>query len=84
MSSEARHKAWVTRRASYGECGHSGPYNQWPRQKPDTAEMLRLIIRLHNEGVLSEGQVVKTTGLDRVDVRRLAQDSATNEEGSHE
>ncbi len=31
-----------------------------------------LIMRLHNEGVLSEGQVAKALGMDRVTVRTLS------------
>jgi hypothetical protein len=34
--------------------------------------MLDALIRLHAEGVLSEGQVAKATGLDRVEIRRRA------------
>lgn len=36
------------------------------------AGALRLVIQLHNEGALSEGQVSSATGLDRTEVRRLA------------
>jgi hypothetical protein len=36
------------------------------------AGALRLVIQMHVEGTLSEGQVVAATGLDRIEVRRLA------------
>lgn len=38
---------------------------------------LKLVIQLHVEGVLSEGQVATATGLGRVDIRALA-DAARN------
>lgn len=44
---------------------------------------LDLIIRMHVEGVLSEGQVQAATGLDRVDIRRLA-DSLGSGSGGYE
>jgi hypothetical protein len=33
--------------------------------------MLAYLIRLYDEGTLSEGQVAKATGLDRISIRRL-------------
>jgi len=36
------------------------------------AGALRLVMQMHADGSLSEGQVVKATGLDRVEIRRLA------------
>jgi hypothetical protein len=75
--SEVRKQAWKTRRSKYGERGHAGSY--WrghTRTVPDQTGMLNLIIRLHAEEVLSEGQVARATGLDRVEVRRLLQESA--------
>lgn len=68
--SEIRRKAWETRRTTYGNRGHNGNYN---RVSADHGGMLALIIRLHVEGTLSEGQVSKATGLDRVEIRKLAQ-----------
>lgn len=44
------------------------------KQRPSEAGMLALIIELHVEGVLSEGQVQKATGLDRVRIRELAEE----------
>lgn len=71
--SEVRRRAWETRRKEYGPRGHSGNYSRAPSSAERGA--LGLVIRLHNEGVLSEGQVAKATGLDRVEIRRLAQSS---------
>jgi hypothetical protein len=34
--------------------------------------MRRVIAKLHNTGILSEGQAVKATGMDRVALRRMA------------
>lgn len=70
---EARAKAWETRRAKYGSRGHSGSYHCAP-SAASTRLMRRWLIRLHVEGVLSEGQASKATGLDRVTVRQLADD----------
>lgn len=64
----ARAKAWETRRAKYGPKGHCGRY--WRHVVPKG--MLDLIIKLHVDGVLSEGQVAQATGLDRVFIRTLA------------
>lgn len=33
---------------------------------------LRLVVQLHVEGTLSEGQVATTTGLSRIEIRELA------------
>jgi len=69
-----RNKAWETRRQKYGPRGHAGSYLRSPVRSaalPDTWGMLNLIVRLHAEGSLSEGQVAKATGYDRVEVRRL-------------
>ena len=69
--SEVRKRAWETRRARYGNRGHSGAYLTG-RPCPRCASMEAMLIRLHAEGVLSEGQAVNATGLDRVEVRKLA------------
>lgn len=71
--SEIRAAAWKTRRERYGPTGTRLPYG---RPKANREQMLALIIRLHNEGILSEGQVCKVTELDRVEIRRLALDDA--------
>lgn len=69
--SEVRRRAWATRRAKYGPRGHGGAYRQ-AALCPNCDRMRDLLIRLHNEDVLSEGQVAKATGMDRIDLRRRA------------
>jgi hypothetical protein len=66
-------RRWETRRAKYGPAGHAGSYSRFPRAERGA---LKLVVQLLNEGVLSEGQVCQATGLDRVDVRRLADEAA--------
>lgn len=61
-----RRKSWETRRAKYGEAGHEGIYTRSPA-------LLKLVIGLMNEGVLSEGQVQEASGLDRDEIRKLSQ-----------
>jgi hypothetical protein len=69
---EIRKKAWETRRAKYGNIGHGGSYG---RSSANHDGMLSLIVRLHQEGTLSEGQVAKATGLGRVEIRRLTDEA---------
>ena len=69
MATEARRKAWETRRQKYGAVGHSGSYSRLPTAHRGA---LWLVIALHREGVLSEGQVAQATGLDRIAIRRMA------------
>lgn len=66
-----RKRAWETRRAKYGPRGHGGGYGRGPGERG----ALRLVILMMNEGLLSEGQVSKATGLDRVTIRMLADDA---------
>lgn len=67
---EVRHRAWKTRRVKYGPRGHCGVYSRNPRTAcGDCKRMTDLIVRLHVDGVLSEGQAAKATGLDRVALR---------------
>jgi len=68
---EIRKASWETRRKKYGSHGHSGSYS-CRYAKDNVRGMVDLIIRLHREGVLSEGQVAKATGMDRIAIRRLA------------
>lgn len=65
-----RKKAWITRREKYGDRGHRGAY-KWHHDYR-IERMQEALIRLHVEEVLSEGQIMKITGLDRIEVRRLA------------
>lgn len=69
--SDVRKAAWATRRAKYGQRGHKGAYDRPSRSRYDA--MLRTILELHAEAVLSEGQVAQLTGLDRVEIRRLVE-----------
>lgn len=58
------------RRQKYGPSGHGGSYS---RAAPDCRRMVLLIVRLMREGVLSEGQAARATGLGRVQLRKIAQ-----------
>jgi hypothetical protein len=78
---EARRKAWVSRRAKYGPRGHAGTYTRTALER----RALRLIVRLHLEGTLSEGQCCKALAMDRVTfrcVRDCLAQRAANQEGS--
>jgi hypothetical protein len=67
---ETRKKAWETRRALYGPMGHGRAYSG--HLKLNITGMRDLIIRLMADGVLSEGQAAKATGLHRITIRKLA------------
>lgn len=70
MNADARKRGWETRRQKYGSTGHArGAYGHGGDH---VASMQALLIRLHEEGVLSEGQVSKATGLHRITVRKMA------------
>jgi hypothetical protein len=69
--SEIRKQAWRTRREMYGDRGHAGGYLR-PGESERFGRMVALIVKLHVEDVLSEGQVAKATGYDRIRVRQLA------------
>lgn len=69
-ASEIRKQSWETRRKKYGPSGHSGGcYITSHRSGASAKKMFDLIIRLHSEGILSEGQVVAATDVDRISVR---------------
>lgn len=75
---EAAAAFWLHRRKFHGERAAA------ERRRAIAAEaahagLLSLVIRLHREGVLSEGQVATATGLGRVEVRRLADAMAEGE-----
>jgi hypothetical protein len=72
-ASEAR---WKTRREKYGPCGHGGSYARWTRD-PLGVRALALVIQLHREEVLSEGQCCDALDIDRVSFRELV-DGAAN------
>ena len=71
--SDIRRRAWVTRRAKYGERGHNGSYlRSGGPECPHCARMIDAIVRFHVLGDLSEGQAAKATGLYRIDLRERA------------
>lgn len=71
-SADVRARAWATRRAKYGQRGHSGSYRRGDYRVDLTgARALGLVIRLHQEGTLSEGQCCKALNMDRVDFRHM-------------
>lgn len=71
--SAVRKRAWKTRREKYGKKGHSGVYGGMHCSCEYRIRLMeRALIRLHVEEVLSEGQVAKMTGLDRISVRTIA------------
>ena len=71
--SAARAKAWETRRAKYGKNGMSGPYACG--NKCGACESMRaMIVRLHVEEVLSEGQAAKAMKCGRIELRKKADD----------
>ena len=74
---DVRGRAWITRRKKYGARGHNGTYGAsrpiyTARWNERLRTMTGLLIKLYSEGVLSEGQVSKATGMDRVTCRELA------------
>ena len=77
---EVRNRAWKTRRQKYGKRGHDSSYSRPKGACQNCARMTDWLVRLHNEGVLSEGQAAKATGLDRVSLRILA-DAASSHQG---
>lgn len=70
MNADARKRGWETRRQKYGNTGHAR--NAYGHSGDHVASMQALLIRLHEEGVLSERQVSKATGLHRITVRKMA------------
>lgn len=76
--SEIRKRAWATRREKYGHLGHNGSYTREPGPCSACDRMRAVLVRLHVEGILSEGQVAKATGMYRVDVRKAADEYANS------
>lgn len=74
--SEVRKRAWATRRKKYGKYGHAGAYKRGLAGEDAVAlqRCRELIAKLHNEGILTEGQAAKATGLYRIDLRKLCDD----------
>jgi hypothetical protein len=85
---DVRKRAWKTRRQKYGERGHNGAYGRYrvtytARWNERLQSMTDALIKLYREGVLSEGQVSKATGIDRVSCRELAIKQAAADDKSH-
>lgn len=75
MASDARARAWATRRAQYGPRGHSGAYTRWaPLRESLMRRALKLIVKLHLDGTLSEGQACRALNVGRVEWRTLVDD----------
>lgn len=70
--SAARLRAWRTRRAKYGVRGHGSSYSRHGGPCEACKRMESVIVRLHIEGILSEGQAAKAIGVGRVVLRALA------------
>ena len=79
---KVRQKAWQTRRAKYGDKGHGGSYSRSTDDKQRADRMEGFIIGLHNQEVLTEGQAVKATGLDRITLRIKADTLREQKEGT--
>ena len=79
--SDARAKAWETRRAKYGAKGHAGRYTRFAFD-PIGRKALALIMILHDQEVLSEGQCCKALDLDRITFRIMRDGHAAARERS--
>lgn len=72
MASDARARAWATRKAKYGPRGHSGSYTRRPPLGEGLVRRaLQLIVRLHLHGVISEGQCCNALNVGRIEWRTL-------------
>lgn len=80
--SDIRRRAWATRREKYGHLGHNGSYTREPGPCSACDRMRAVLVRLHVEGILSEGQVAKATGMYRVDIRKAADEYTNSLEGA--
>lgn len=69
---EVRRRAWATRRRKYGPQGHAGSYGRGVRVIGRIKRMEDALILLYDDAVLSEGQVAKITGIDRITIRTRA------------
>lgn len=66
----ARKASWKTRREKYGPRGHGGSYSRWTKD-PLGVRALALVLQLHREEILSEGQVCQALDIDRVALREM-------------
>lgn len=65
-------KSWLTRKARYGSSGSEKTHAQ--KYLSDRTRLSRLVAILSEEAILSEGQLSDILELDRVAVRKLADD----------
>lgn len=73
---EARMKAWATRRHRYGPRGHAGSYSRgFALGSVLARRAIALVVKLHREEVLSEGQCCKALDLDRVQFRVMCDET---------
>jgi len=80
--SEVRARAWKTRREKYGPAGHAGSYRRAESHLGQRA--LELVVRLHREALLSEGQCCRALRLDRISFRMLCDRTPNTKGQSHE
>jgi hypothetical protein len=66
---QSRRDGWATRKDRYGPSGASMPYSRKSYQDFSNRPLQRLIAVVHGEGVLTEQQIAKITGMDIVAVR---------------
>jgi len=70
MKTGDKQQTWRTRKLRYGPSGDSKPYRPRAFVYFGNHVLNRLIAVVHSEGLLSEGQIARVTGLDIVSVRR--------------
>lgn len=75
--SDARARAWETRRRRYGPRGNRGTY--WRGTAASDAVLqrrllARLVAVVHAHEMLTEGQIARVLGMDRIAVRELEDD----------
>jgi len=85
MGNNARRRAWETRRKKYGQQGHKGSYSRF--QNCSCTEIAKTateaeVLKLLQDGVLSEGQAASILGIDRIELRIKADAlESTQQEG---
>lgn len=66
----SKEQAWRTRKLRYGPSGTSRPYKPRMFAYDGNHPLNRLIAVVHGEDMLTESQIARITGMDRVEVRR--------------
>jgi len=75
--SDARKRAWVTRRERYGPRGNRGTYHRGTTNSDAVLQrrrLARLVAVVHAHDLLTEGQLARVLGVGRVEVRELEDD----------